>query len=342
MSQGTIEPTFTALSICGSLLACGLGAHAALAIAVSAVQLQRLPLAALAALMFSVQGVFSLQFIAVSGLGLGLPWGYDVVWEFSSLACAVLFGTLGGTLALWLRITAEPRVQQHFPLYEEGWPFSSRDQMELLQFLLADLPWLKLALVTALLWTAVVGCVHAGLWSVQGTGALLDCRAVGVSAGLVFGLALPTAVLAMLSFVLSPRGPVQCGVVLLEVVGLGLYQFFTMLWGFEVVVGQAGWSAGAVIDHGYLVVIMALQGSASVVIAVLFAKAAIDVQLSSRLGLTNARRLVHHLTQMDLATARRLQKDGTLGIPARMSALLFQVTCNLDLLRPYLPDTLFS
>eukprot|EP00668_Euglena_longa_P006247 GGOE01007417.1.p1 GENE.GGOE01007417.1~~GGOE01007417.1.p1 ORF type:complete len:733 (-),score=193.40 GGOE01007417.1:186-2345(-) len=346
MSQGAIAPTLTPLSTCGAVFACALGTYAALAIAVSAVQLRRLSLAALAALMFSVQGVFSLQFIAVSGMGLGLGWGFDVLWEFGSLACAVLLGTLGITLALWLRINAEPQVMQHFPHCEEGWPFCFHDQVELLRFLLSHLPGLRLMLAAVLLLLGVVGCVHAGMWSVQGTTAEagVHCRALGTSAGLVFGLALPTCAFVTLGFVLSPlRGRVQCALVLVEVLGLGLYQFFSMLWGFEVVAGQgAGWSAGVVIDHGYLVVIMSLQGTASVVIAVLFAKAAIDIQLSSRFGLANARRLVHHLAQMDLKAARRLQKDGFLGIPSPMSTLLFQVTCNLELLRPYLPDTLFA
>ena len=123
MTGDLVVPTVSYPYVVVAAVVCFLGVQASLLLVESTlhIQLASRKTFPLAAVIFGLQCMFSLHFIAMRGLGfVELEWGNDLIWTAASLIISVLFGTTGIALALKLREAMEESIKTEFPTYQES------------------------------------------------------------------------------------------------------------------------------------------------------------------------------------------------------------------------------
>ena len=112
-----ITPTYGMVYVVGAIIICFLGAGMSLFFAVAALQIKLRGVVLFAAASFGLQCVFSLHFMGLKSMDLGIAWGFDVLWTLASIVMVLVFGTWSITLALSLRQGLEPMIGIDFPGY---------------------------------------------------------------------------------------------------------------------------------------------------------------------------------------------------------------------------------
>ena len=126
--------------------------------------------------------------------------------------------------------------------------------------MIVHVPKSKLLLSIVLLVTGAAGCHHMGMWSMRGMeGAVFHSRMTYLSFVTTAGLGGLVCVVAVLVFLLAPRGAALliCAAVL--AIGVGAFHYSSTIWGLEYVEGRPGLAWGPVMDEEVILVFVLLQ-----------------------------------------------------------------------------------
>ena len=212
----------------------------------------------------------------------------------------------------------------------------------LLTYLVAHVPILKLLLSIALLAIGMIGCQLTGMWSLRGTyGNSLHARMYIGTIGYTGGIGSGMSIVTILVFLLCPRGLTSFLSSILLTSGLMAFHYTSILLSTGYVANSEGLAWGPVLPKALILIIVSLQMVATIGAAVYFGLLAMRRTEWSREERDTAHQLTQHIAAMELNAAKEMKEQ--LGADASALELsLFQIVSNLELYRPYLPDSLFA
>jgi len=338
MSVADFTPSLNIIYEVSAIATCLAGANLSLFLATASIRLKKTYMMVLTALQFCIQCIFALHFIAMCGMRFAVPWGFDVGLTFISFLVVVLFGTVGITLALRIRLQLEPDICVAFPNIRQDHSFRSYGR--LLLFILARVPLLPLLSAVVLVVVGAAGCHHLGMWSMRGIdGHLLTAQLnyfSFITTALVGGL---VCVIGTLAFVLVPEGAPRCATALLLTVGIAAFHYSSAFWGMGYHAAD-GITTGPVAGNDAIMGFVVAGGVFGQVITAIFARLTTMHHDAMGEQLRIAEVVGSFVADMDLAAAKALLAE--IDQPTKLEVTLIQIVSNLELYRPYLPDTLFT
>jgi NO-binding membrane sensor protein with MHYT domain len=335
-----LTPSYEWLFIVGAVFTCLVGSHSALLLASASLRLRLRRLTVLTALLFSVQCIFSLHFVAMSGMTFPVPWSFDIGLTFVSLALVSIFSTAAITGAMFLRQKMEPQVREAFPDYDER-PFFGL-YFEMFVFLIPRLPLFRLLVLVVLMVVGAAGCHHVGMWAMRGeNGAAFLCELNYWSFLLTVGIGGIVCVVTVLAFILCPEGTPGMAMGVVLTTGVSVFHYSSAQYGMNYVQGETSFfNTGPTMGMEAIIVLVVLQGALSQIVTIVFSRIALANFRDAEQQLQVAQALGRHIARMDLDKAKEMHFET--HKPSMLEQTLFQIVSNLELYRPYLPDTLFA
>eukprot|EP00668_Euglena_longa_P002046 GGOE01002378.1.p1 GENE.GGOE01002378.1~~GGOE01002378.1.p1 ORF type:complete len:696 (-),score=177.32 GGOE01002378.1:28-2079(-) len=334
----TLTPSWQVAYQLAALFTCLTSGHAAILLATASIHLNLPKLMVLAAFQFSVQSIFSLHFISMCGMRFPVEWGFDLGLTAVSIIIIIVFGTPAITLALYLRRQLEPSVQNEFLPNADanGILFYAK----LLRFILARVSYLKVLLAVILLAVGTTGSHHVGMWSIHGMDdGQVACALNFWSILTTGGIGGTVSVVITLAFLLVPDRNAGMLTAIVLTGFIAAFHYCSAAWGMEFN-DRAGITTGLVISNEVDMVFLVVQGALSQVIAAIFSRMAVRQNDAAKHQLQVAQALGQFIAEMDLEPAKAMQLEA--HDPSELEKVLFHIVANLQVYRPYLPDTLFA
>jgi len=155
------------------------------------------------------------------------------------------------------------------------------------------------------------------------------------------GIGGSVGVVSVLAFLLVPDGIPGVLASFALAFGISLFHCSSAAWGMQFVEGaQSFFTTGAVMGHESIIVVVVLQGALSQIVTAMFSTMAATHSRQAGRQLAVAQALGRHIANMDLDSARKARESAP--NPTALEETLDQIVENLELFRPYLPDTLFA
>eukprot|EP00668_Euglena_longa_P008065 GGOE01009702.1.p1 GENE.GGOE01009702.1~~GGOE01009702.1.p1 ORF type:complete len:917 (-),score=222.18 GGOE01009702.1:820-3570(-) len=334
-----IVPSERWLPACCACLTCFIGAYSSLLLASANLRLRHLRLTVLTALLFSVQCVFSIHFIAMSGIDLDQDWGFDVVLTLCSFSIAATFMTAAVTMAQVIRQRMQDRLQASFADCDmEETNFNT--WLHIAKAVLSHTHLWKLTTAVICMAFGAAGCHHIGMWSLRGyPGSLVAVRLTMVSLPVTLLLGGLVSVLAVLAFVLLPCGAMRWLTAVSLTATIAAFHWTSAVWGMQYVAEDEFAALGPIVGKECILVLVVAQGALSQAISNLFSRMTIADHREARRQLYAAKAITSHITNMELEPVKIIEL--ATQSPSALEKALFQIVAKLELYRPYLPDTLF-